>query len=249
MVEQKLMDGEFKNMSELESYLKRMISNAKEFFPRSSSTFDDAERVRKAVSNYMTKTNPAYQKRGYQAVPTPLPPEDGNSEEDAGEDEDDAKGEEAEEQEEEEEADDVEVDAKDDEAEKAEDEEPEEEEAVNDDEDVGRSSRKRSIILKRRGSTRLKRSPSSVQRRTSARFEHTPARPRSAHESKSERKSRSKPETKPESKPGSTPKSTPKSTRYTGLTFQQAQEKIIDELLEHTEPEYDHLILCYKSQC
>ncbi|KAI6783351.1 Protein polybromo-like protein [Emericellopsis cladophorae] len=75
-IEEKLQNGDFQNLSELESYLKRMITNAKEWFHKSSSEFDDAERVRKAVSNYMTKNNPAYQNRNYQAVATPLP-EDG----------------------------------------------------------------------------------------------------------------------------------------------------------------------------
>lgn len=201
MVEQKLQDGEFKNLSELESYFKRMISNAKEFYPRSSSTFDDAERVRKAVSNYMTKTNPAYQTRGYQAVPTPLPPEDGEEPENDAE-EDQAEAEQAVEE--------AEADAEEKEAEEddGEDDEPEEEDAVNEDEDVGRSSRKRSIILKRRGSTRNRRSPSNVQetpRRTSARFDHN----QTQYEGKG----------------------------FKGLSFQQAQEKIVEDLLNHTEPE------------
>ncbi|KAK2937057.1 Bromodomain [Fusarium oxysporum f. sp. vasinfectum] len=77
MIEQKLNDGEFENLSELEGYFKRMISNAKEFYPRSTEIFEDAERLRKAVSNYMTKKNPAYHVRGYQAVPTPFPDDDG----------------------------------------------------------------------------------------------------------------------------------------------------------------------------
>jgi hypothetical protein len=196
MIEKKLNDGEFKNLSELESYFKRMISNAKEFYPRSSTTFDDAERVRKAVSNYMTKTNPAYQTRGYQAIPTPLPPEDGEEPTNgAGEDNVEA-GEEAEAEAEEKE------DGDDDE------DEPQDEVAVNEDEDVGRSSRKRSIILKRRGSTRHRRSPSDVQetpRRTSARFDHN----QTQYQGKG----------------------------FKGLSFQQAQEKIVEDLLNHTEPE------------
>ncbi|ROT39988.1 hypothetical protein SODALDRAFT_143034 [Sodiomyces alkalinus F11] len=75
MIEQKLIDQEFANLTELESYFKRMVCNAKDFYPRNSSTFEDAERVRKALSNYMTKKNPAYQKGNYVAFPTPLPPE------------------------------------------------------------------------------------------------------------------------------------------------------------------------------
>ena len=90
MIERKLKDSEFKSLSELEGYCKRMISNAKEFYPRSSEIFEDAERLRKAVSNYMTKKNPAYHVRGYQAVPTPFPDEDGaEDEEDDGDEEND----------------------------------------------------------------------------------------------------------------------------------------------------------------
>ncbi|KAI6769582.1 hypothetical protein HG530_004211 [Fusarium avenaceum] len=59
-IEKKLNNGEFKNLSEVEGYFKRMISNAKEYFARSTEQYDDAERIRKALSNFMTKTNPAY---------------------------------------------------------------------------------------------------------------------------------------------------------------------------------------------
>ncbi|KAG8418612.1 hypothetical protein J3459_012216 [Metarhizium acridum] len=49
-IEEKLNKGDFKNLAELESYFKRMIANAKEFYPRSSAVFEDAERVRKALN-------------------------------------------------------------------------------------------------------------------------------------------------------------------------------------------------------
>ncbi|GKT43240.1 protein polybromo-1 [Colletotrichum spaethianum] len=73
MIEKKLNNGDFATLTELESYCKRMVSNAKEFYPRGSQLFEDAERVRKALSNFMTKYNPAYARGGYTAVPTPLP--------------------------------------------------------------------------------------------------------------------------------------------------------------------------------
>ncbi|GJD02839.1 hypothetical protein ColKHC_11664 [Colletotrichum higginsianum] len=73
MIEKKLDQGDFPTLTELESYCKRMVSNAKEFYPRGSQLFEDAERVRKALSNFMTKYNPAYARGGYTAVPTPLP--------------------------------------------------------------------------------------------------------------------------------------------------------------------------------
>lgn len=63
-------------MTELESWLKRMVSNAKEYYPKQSTTFEDAERVRKATSNYMVKTNPSYKKvPNYAATACPIPPD------------------------------------------------------------------------------------------------------------------------------------------------------------------------------
>jgi hypothetical protein len=76
----------------LEGDFKRLVSNAKETNPRQSEAFGDAERIRKAVSNLMTKHNPAYKTGNYQAVATPLPPSPGPD--GADEDEDDAPGEE-----------------------------------------------------------------------------------------------------------------------------------------------------------
>jgi hypothetical protein len=79
-IKEKLIRREFKNMTELERYFKRMISNAKEFNTKGSEVYDDAERLRKALSNYMTKHNPAYKLvPGYSAIPTPIPTEPGES--------------------------------------------------------------------------------------------------------------------------------------------------------------------------
>lgn len=80
MIETKLKNHEFSTLSELESYCKRMVSNAKEFYARGSTNFEDAERVRKNLSNFMTKNNPAYASGNYTAVPTPLPADAGSSE-------------------------------------------------------------------------------------------------------------------------------------------------------------------------
>lgn len=184
-VEEKLENGEFKNLAELESYFKRMIANAKEYYPRSSSVFDDAERVRKTLSNYMTKNNPAYNKRGYQALPTPLPDEES---EDNGEEE------------EQEEADEEEA---------GEEEEEEEEQEEEEEEDEG--PRRRSIILKRREA------PSRSRPRRSSAYQASP-----------------KPAT-PAKPDGHQYEGVP----YKGLSFQEAQEKIVEELLRHQEPEYE----------
>lgn len=75
VIERRLYRQEFSNMSELESWLKRMVNNAKEYYPRHSQTYEDAERVRKATSNYMVKTNPAYKCQTYAATPAPIPPD------------------------------------------------------------------------------------------------------------------------------------------------------------------------------
>ena len=73
-IEGKLKRHEFPNLTTLESYFKRMIQNAKEYNEKGSQVYDDAERIRKALSNFMTKTNPAYKLiPGYVAFPTPLP--------------------------------------------------------------------------------------------------------------------------------------------------------------------------------
>ncbi|KAG6013666.1 hypothetical protein E4U54_006463 [Claviceps lovelessii] len=184
IIEEKLNNGQFSNLAQLESDFKRMIANAKEFYPRSSVVFDDAERVRKALSNYMTKNNPAYQTRGYQAVPTPLPPEDGEEAENEEEEnaDEDAEGEEAGNGQEE--------------GKKVEEEEE-------------HASRRRSIILKRTGSGRPSRNSGS----------HVDS-PR-----------RSKASSRPDHDYANIP--------FKGLNFQQAQEKIVEELLRYKQPEYE----------
>jgi hypothetical protein len=194
-IEEKLNDGYFKSLAELESYFKRMIANAKDFYSRGSQVFDDAERVRKALSNYMTKTNPAYSNRSYQAIPTPLPPE--NPDDEDGEENGD-----------EEEVDEGDEDAEGEDAEEDEDTDGEDEDADGEDEpeeDEEPRSRRKAIILKRRGPSRSRRG--------------------SNHESSRARSPSARPDHQYENVP------------YKGLTFQQAQEKIVEELLRHQEPE------------
>jgi hypothetical protein len=60
-------------MTALESDLKRMVQNAKEFNVTGSKVYEDAERIRKALSNFMPKHNPAYKDQDYRAQPTPVP--------------------------------------------------------------------------------------------------------------------------------------------------------------------------------
>lgn len=76
VIERRLYRQEFANLSELESWLKRMVTNAKEYYNKNTQTFEDAERVRKATSNWMVKFNPAYKKiDNYAATPIPIPPD------------------------------------------------------------------------------------------------------------------------------------------------------------------------------
>ena len=53
-----------------------MVNNAKSYNEKSSIVYADAERIRKALSNFMTKHNPAYLDPEYIAFPTPLPGEE-----------------------------------------------------------------------------------------------------------------------------------------------------------------------------
>ena len=69
----KLDARQYGNMTALESDLKRMVQNAKEFNVTGSRVYEDAERIRKALSNFMPKHNPAYRDEEYRALPTPVP--------------------------------------------------------------------------------------------------------------------------------------------------------------------------------
>ncbi|KAF4592400.1 Bromodomain protein [Ophiocordyceps camponoti-floridani] len=227
-IEEKLNNGEFSTLAELESYFKRMITNAKEFYSRSDTIYDDAERVRKALSNYMTKRNPAYATRRYQAQPTPLPPEDDQPDEaqdgDGDEDEDKDQTEQPDEvmkdKDDESEAQAPEQDGNDDQAaEVADDDESEQRRSKSqtaagerDEKNANRTS-KRSIVLKRRESGRLSRNPTAQAQpvQPSPRQSATPSRPDHQYED----------------------------VAYKGLSFQQAQEKLIEELLRYNEPEYE----------
>ncbi|KAL8732646.1 MAG: hypothetical protein Q9166_002621 [cf. Caloplaca sp. 2 TL-2023] len=60
-------------MTTVESDIRRMILNAKSFNEKSSQVFSDAEKIRKAVSNFMVENNPAYQLDDYKPFPTPVP--------------------------------------------------------------------------------------------------------------------------------------------------------------------------------
>lgn len=192
LLERKLNNHGYQDLSSLEGDFKRLVSNAKETNPRHSEIFGDAERIRKAVSNLMVKHNPAYKFGNYQAIATPLPPSPGSGEDDLG---DDAP---VDEEDVDMEADaDADADDQGDEDDEGEDEEEEDEDedAESDDEPEPEP-----VTRKRRGGR--------------------PSR-------------------------GAAPAPTPKASRsssaqatqdtdvvgYKGLTFQQAQEKIVTELV------------------
>lgn len=73
MIEKRLGNFEYPTMTALEGDLKRMVQNAKDYNDSRSEVFQDAERIRKALSNFMPKHNPAYSDPEYRAVPTPIP--------------------------------------------------------------------------------------------------------------------------------------------------------------------------------
>ena len=204
-IEDKLTAGEFATLTELESYFKRMVINAKEYYARNSQMYEDAERIRKALSNYMVKTNPAYQTKGYTAVPTPLPPNgsdktNGNN---------DAEGEEYERGEEEEEEEvGGQSDANDDDDEVDEDGDPEDEEEDEEDEDEEDDASEVLAIPKRRGPGRPPKNPALHAKKMAA---------KAARQEKADSQYENVP--------------------YKGLTFQQAQEKLAEELIRRREEE------------
>ncbi|KAG7114558.1 Protein polybromo-1 like protein [Verticillium longisporum] len=227
MIEQKLNNHEFATLTEVESYFKRMVSNAKEYYSRNSSTFEDAERVRKALSNHMTKVNPAYHRRvrkalsnhmtkvnpayhrgdGYTAFPTPIPSELQNAEEEAPETPEES----ADEEEEEDDAaadDDEDDDDEDDDDEDDDDEDDDDGDADVEDDGKPQRSGRPSIIL-RRGSAR-KSAASSTPNAT--------ATPRSANRKGDD---------------------VYVDIPYKECSFQEAQEKIVEELIRKTEDDSD----------
>lgn len=75
IIESRLENSAYETLEALESDLKRMVQNAKDYNHAKSSIFEDAERIRKAISNFMSKYNPAYLRPEYRAYPTPIPQE------------------------------------------------------------------------------------------------------------------------------------------------------------------------------
>lgn len=72
-IEDRLKNQYYPTLTSLESDLKRLIQNAKEFNARDSLIHKDAERIRKLMASWMPKYNPAYRDPNYAPFPTPIP--------------------------------------------------------------------------------------------------------------------------------------------------------------------------------
>lgn len=72
-IEGKLKRNEYPTVTTIESDLKRLVQNAKDYNDPNSVIYDDAEKIRKNVSNFMKQHNPAYKVEGYSAFATPIP--------------------------------------------------------------------------------------------------------------------------------------------------------------------------------
>lgn len=73
MIEKKLQRNAYPTMTTLESDFKRMVQNAKDYNAPKSDIYEDAERIRKLVYNYMKINNPQYtEDPNYTSFPTPI---------------------------------------------------------------------------------------------------------------------------------------------------------------------------------
>lgn len=73
-IEKKLQNNGYPTLTTLESDFKRLVQNAKDYNAPKSEIYEDAERIRKLVYNFMKVNNPAYQQDpNYTSFPTPIP--------------------------------------------------------------------------------------------------------------------------------------------------------------------------------
>jgi hypothetical protein len=79
VLQNKLNNGEYANLAQVESDCKRLVNNAKAYNDKKSIIYEDAERIRKTASNWMVKHNPAYRDGSYVATATPIPGEDNST--------------------------------------------------------------------------------------------------------------------------------------------------------------------------
>lgn len=77
-IEDKLKRNLYPTMTTVESDFKRMIQNAKDYNDPKSEIYEDAERIRKLVFNFMKKENPEYTHNpDYTSFATPIPQANG----------------------------------------------------------------------------------------------------------------------------------------------------------------------------
>jgi hypothetical protein len=69
----------YTSLAQVESDCKRLVNNAKAYNDKRSLVYEDAERLRKTASNWMTKHNPAYRDGNYVAIATPIPGEENST--------------------------------------------------------------------------------------------------------------------------------------------------------------------------
>lgn len=236
IIERKLTERQYSTLSLLESDFKRLVSNAKEISERNTTIYSDAERLRKAVSNLMVKYNPAYKAGNYQAVPTPLPPtpepeeevDDEEPNDDVDEDpsaqaaeEDDAglvsQGD-ADSAEDEDENEDGEEEGGEGEGEEEEQEEEEEEEVEGHEDEEEEEEEEEQEDGDDDDHSQLRRRRASSGRKAdvgSSRDSTTPTQKSSSRTGKGDHRYEDVP--------------------FSGLSFQQAQEKIVEELIRKKE--------------
>ncbi|KAI1743399.1 Bromodomain-containing protein [Xylaria scruposa] len=212
VIERKLKERRYSTLSSLESDFKRLVSNAKETNDRNSTIFSDAERVRKAVSNLMVKHNPAYKAGNYQAVPTPLPPtpEPDDSEEADGQADEDTNLQATKEDDAESASEGDGDDAEAENEQEEDDEDDEERDEDEEEEDNDNNSQRR----RRRGSSWRKTDPEP------SRDSATPIQRSTTRGGKADHHYEGVP--------------------FNGLSFQQAQEKIVEELIRKKEDSDDY---------
>ncbi|KAI5917306.1 Bromodomain-containing protein [Camillea tinctor] len=245
-IERKLKNRQYPTLSTLESDFKRLVSNVKETNDRTSVIFSDAERIRKAVSNLMVKQNPAYKQGNYQAVATPLPPspspgdavgdedaegeEDGEAapasgadeeEEDEGEEEEgEGEGEEDEEEEEEQEAE----EEAEEEAEAEEEEEEADNEVNDDNEEEGAEDGEEEEEEEEEVGEEEEEDDDPKPKRRGRKWKGGPGRPPRTPRAQSQKAAtRGSIASKADHHYEDVP--------FKGLSFQQAQEKVVEELI------------------
>lgn len=73
-IQDKLEQGAYPTVTTIESDVKRMVQNAKDYNTAGSDVYEDAERIRKLAYNFMKNNNPEYGSNpDYVSFPTPLP--------------------------------------------------------------------------------------------------------------------------------------------------------------------------------